>query len=164
MTIKSFRNYLDILSEVQLSEETSSQNNTQPNTASLAQRYTNWAKENPKTKLALDLFPPTAIASSAADTVSQAAQGQYGDAAVSAIGLIPIIKPLSKLASLGKSPRELKVRDAVSRASKGAYGVDAAIDTAQAVNQEIKNVNQVPDQVRERQEKYRLLMLAGIKK
>jgi|688.fasta_scaffold508303_1 hypothetical protein len=154
------RYYLDILNEIQSPEEMHTTD--EPSSmAGLPKKYQDWAKENPGKKLALDLFPPTAIPTSVADTAANLAQGQFGDAAVSAIGIIPLVKPLTKFARLGKSDTELAVRDAAVKSAKGAYATDAAIDTGQNTAQAKQNYDQEQEKAAEL-EKQRLTQLAGL--
>jgi hypothetical protein len=167
MSAKPFRYYLDLLNEMQSPEEMPTQSTPttdgQNSTIGLVPKYQDWTKENPGKKLALDLFPPTAIATSVTDTAANLAQGQFGDAAVSAIGMIPLVKPISKLASLGKSATELAVRDAAVKSAKGAYATDAVIDTGQNTAQAKQNYDQEQEQKKAAElETQRLTQLAGV--
>jgi hypothetical protein len=92
--------------------------------------YDNLTGKYPKTKLALDLLPPTAMATSAVDAVNNLSKGNYGAAAVDAAGLLPGVKPLSKFL-----PRSLSI-DNISRGRKVGKGTSTVKDVGDYIDSE----------------------------
>lgn len=95
--------------------------------------YDNLTGKYPKTKLALDLLPPTAMATSAVDAVNNLSKGNYGAAALDAAGLIPGVKPLSKFL-----PRSISI-DNISSGRKVAKGASTAKDVGDYIDSEFPN-------------------------
>jgi len=92
--------------------------------------YDNLTGKYPKTKLALDLLPPTAMATSAVDAVNNLSKGNYGAAAIDAAGLIPGVKPLSKFL-----PKLLSI-DNISRGRKVGKGTSTVKDVGDYIDSE----------------------------
>ena len=74
--------------------------------------YDKFTSEYPKIKLALDILPPTAMATSATDTLNSLSKNDYGDAVLNALGLIPGLKPLAKLTGIGNIQKLDQIRQA----------------------------------------------------
>jgi hypothetical protein len=55
----------------------------------------------PDAKLAADLYPKSAVLTSGLDAAVQVKNGNYGQAAVEAVGMVPFIKPGVTLAKMG---------------------------------------------------------------
>ena len=83
--------------------------------------YERWGKDNPEAKLAADLTPYSGIVTSAGDTVNELRKGNYPQAGLEALGLIPGVKVASAL-------------NKVSKASKLKKGVGMAAQAYDAKN------------------------------
>ena len=62
-----------------------------PSAKEMSDAYDAWKAANPKKKLAADLTPGVGVATALADTVQDLYKGEYGDAALDAVGAIPAL-------------------------------------------------------------------------
>jgi hypothetical protein len=83
--------------------------------------YDKLSNDNPKTKLFLDVMPGTNVATSAMDVASDLHKGEYGTAALDAIGLLPAYK-------LVKAPIHTAAQRAMATLSKKAPQIDTAVN------------------------------------
>lgn len=84
--------------------------------------YDQLSNDHPNIKLALDLIPSTGMATSAIDTASDLNKGNYGDAAIDAVGLIPEVRFAKTMATgLGKRAAEY--------VSRNSHMFDAALNS-----------------------------------
>jgi hypothetical protein len=67
--------------------------------------YEQWAKDNPEAKLVADVAPYTGVATSAADTVNELRKGNYPQAGLEALGLIPGVKIVNALRKVSKADK-----------------------------------------------------------
>jgi len=94
-------------------------------------RYEEASKAAPDVKLAADLHPKSGIATSGMDAAVQAKKGNYGQAALEAVGLIPFVKPGVTLAKLGKNALKRK------EVAKKAQAADRVNDTVGYVAEKV---------------------------
>ena len=97
-------------------------NTPAPNFGDAVDKWDKWGKDNPEAKLALGMHPVTGFASAAADTAHDLYHGKYGDAAGSALGMVPGVKQVKSLNA---------VRPFLSGLSKTARVGDKANNLAQ---------------------------------
>lgn len=88
----------------------------------LLNAYDGLSNQYPKTKLLLDVLPGTGTVTSALDTASDLNKGNYADAAVDAIGLVPALK-FAKAPAMGIGKR------AVQYVSDNRHWLDAAMNS-----------------------------------
>ena len=96
----------------------------------VADKYEKWGKDNPEAKLAADLAPFTGVVTSAADTINELRKGDYPQAGLEALGLIPGVKVASALHKVSKAD---KLRRGVGVAAQ-AYDAENWGDSRQEKN------------------------------
>ena len=89
----------------------------------LAAKYREASSRAPEAKLALDLHPVTGIAMSALDAAASAAEGNYGDAGLELLGVVPGVKYIP---GAGATKAFRKYADAKSNAART---IDRASDS-----------------------------------
>jgi len=97
----------------------------------LADLWQQFAKDNPRIKYALDMLPVTGPITSGVDASAYVQQGEYGPAAVAALGIIPGVKPLLKLSQMGLTARQLALHRRVTQSSSLARNTDRGVDSAE---------------------------------
>ena len=102
-----------------------------------------FARENPKVKWVLDMLPGSGQVASGIDVASLVDKGEYGQAAIAALGLAPMVKPLLKLQSFGLTPQQMLNHTALLKTSQRARNVDRTVDTTQAVDQSRLNTRPI---------------------
>jgi len=96
----------------------------------LADLWQQFATENPRTKYALDMLPVTGPVTSGLDASAYLRQGQYGQAALAALGIIPGVRPLLKLSQMNLTARQLALHRRIAQGSSLARNTDRGLDTA----------------------------------
>jgi len=105
----------------------------------LIKLWDKFAAENPKVKWVLDMLPISGSVTSGIDAATLANHGRYGEAAIAALGLAPMVKPLLKLQRFGLTPQQVNDYNALLKTSQRARNVDKTVDTTQAIDQSVKN-------------------------
>jgi hypothetical protein len=94
--------------------------------------YDRLSNENPKTKLFLDVLPGTGTVTSATDVTNDLYKGQYGDAALDAVGLIPGVKLGKALLGhrMGRAGQAVNtIANAAQKLINKRYEVDTAVNS-----------------------------------
>jgi hypothetical protein len=99
--------------------------------------YERLSNENPKTKLALDMLPGTGTVTSALDVANDVRKGQYGDAALDAIGLVPGYK-------LAKAPIHSAAQQAMRYIGDNRAKLDASINSIPEYVEKMQRQQQAP--------------------
>jgi hypothetical protein len=88
----------------------------------LADLWDKFSEENPNIKLVLSFLPVVGVGVNAIDFKAAVDKGHTGDAVLAALGLVPGVKPLTKLAQFRLTPQQLALFNAYMRAHKlGRY-------------------------------------------
>jgi hypothetical protein len=103
--------------------------------------YDRLSNEYPKTKLFLDVAPGTNLVTSALDVASDLHKGEYGTAALDAVGLLPGYK-------LAKAPIHTAAQRAMAKLSKEAPNIDMAVN---ALPEYLEKTSGTPPQQQQQQ-------------
>jgi len=106
----------------------------------LLSEYENYSEKYPLAKLSLDLVPVTGVATSAVDTVSDLKKGNYGKAAIDALGVIPGVKTIKTAAEGLRKASTVKKYD--SPLWEAARNVDRGSDISEAQSKQERNTKE----------------------
>ena len=81
----------------------------------LSDLWDKFSKENPNIKLVLSFLPVVGVGVNAIDFKAAVDKDHTGDAVIAALGLVPGVKPLTKLAQFRLTPQQLALFNAYVR-------------------------------------------------